>query len=77
MSNEPVVTKDAAQAALVTLIGGVAAVTAAFGWWNPTAPQIIAIGSAGAGVWSFLSLVASFRVRAKVTPVAPTPPTGV
>lgn len=67
---EPVIKKDAIQAAIVQLLGAVAVITAAGGWWDPTPAQLVAIGGVGASVWSFITLVVSFRTRAKVTPVA-------
>lgn len=68
--NEPVLGKDAIQNGVVLVVSGVAELTAAYGWWAPTAEQILAVGGAVGATWAFGQMIVSFFVRQKVTPEA-------
>jgi hypothetical protein len=66
----PVLTKDAIEKGIVSVLSSVALLTARYGWWSPSGEDVLTIAGVIGSVYAFLGLVASFFTREQVRPEA-------
>jgi hypothetical protein len=66
----PVLTKDAIEKGIVSVLSSVALLTARYGWWSPSGEDVLTIAGVAGSVYAFLGLVASFFTREQVRPEA-------
>lgn len=66
----PVLTKDAIEKGVVSVVSSVALLTARYGWWSPSGDDVLTIAGVAGNLYAFAGVVISFFTRDKVRPEA-------
>jgi hypothetical protein len=66
----PVLTKDAIEKGIVSVLSSVALLTARYGWWSPSGEDVLTIAGVAGSLYAFVGVIVSFFTRDKVRPEA-------